>query len=303
MSKLIKSYPEYMDDTVGGIFKDLKTSYATTFTWLDNADVLDAEYYGNHSGNKEISPIIDKFIEYNVDNEVPSPYVLTTTQRTLLAKIIANKFESKWTKLYAILAMEYNPIENYSMVEEETPEITHTHSVSNDYEVSDTKTNAFKRTSKEEPSQDYAVTQEKSVNTDLSVETETGSSAEVYGFNSSTAVPSNDATGGSTVTTTGDKADNTETTVTTQDGYITTTEEGSANDNVETNTHTQSGSTIDEETGSRTLTRSGNIGVTTSQQMIESEIALWQWNFFDTVYKDIDTVLTSPKYNIERGKI
>ena len=42
----------------------------------------------------------------------------------------------------------------------------------------------------------------------------------------------------------------------------------------------------------RTLTRKGNIGVTTTQQMMSSEIELWQWNFYESVFKDIDSVLT-----------
>lgn len=45
-----------------------------------------------------------------------------------------------------------------------------------------------------------------------------------------------------------------------------------------------------------TLTRSGNIGVTTSQQMIESERELWLWDYFAIVFKDIDSVLTIPIY-------
>ena len=41
----------------------------------------------------------------------------------------------------------------------------------------------------------------------------------------------------------------------------------------------------------RTLNRSGNIGVTTTQQMLQSEIDLWQWTFFKQVFEDIDSVL------------
>lgn len=41
----------------------------------------------------------------------------------------------------------------------------------------------------------------------------------------------------------------------------------------------------------RDLTRSGNIGVTTSQQMIESEYNLRKKNLLDIIYKDIDSVL------------
>ena len=46
----------------------------------------------------------------------------------------------------------------------------------------------------------------------------------------------------------------------------------------------------------RTLKRSGNIGVTTSQQMIESERQLWLWNFFENVFSDIDKVLVLKIY-------
>lgn len=46
-----------------------------------------------------------------------------------------------------------------------------------------------------------------------------------------------------------------------------------------------------------TTTRSGNIGVTTTQQMIKAEREVWMWNFFDQVYKDIDSVLSLPFYD------
>ena len=49
-------------------------------------------------------------------------------------------------------------------------------------------------------------------------------------------------------------------------------------------------------THERDLTRSGNIGVTTSQQMIESERSLWMWDFFKIVYSDVDKVLSIPLY-------
>lgn len=48
---------------------------------------------------------------------------------------------------------------------------------------------------------------------------------------------------------------------------------------------------------SETTNRSGNIGVTTTQAMLKSERELWMWNFFDQVYKDIDSVLSLPIYD------
>lgn len=54
---------------------------------------------------------------------------------------------------------------------------------------------------------------------------------------------------------------------------------------------------VDKETGSRTLTRSGNIGVTTSQQMLESEMKIRAlYNMTTIIYNDVDSVLTIPLY-------
>ena len=62
-----------------------------------------------------------------------------------------------------------------------------------------------------------------------------------------------------------------------------------------TDTHAESGT--DTHTRNYTLTRHGNIGVTTSQQMIESERTLWMWQFFyDVVFPDINRVLTLSIY-------
>lgn len=59
-----------------------------------------------------------------------------------------------------------------------------------------------------------------------------------------------------------------------------TTSEGNADDN------------------NRELTRSGNIGVTTSQQMLESELELRKWNFTEMMYEDVDSLCTLSIYNI-----
>lgn len=69
----------------------------------------------------------------------------------------------------------------------------------------------------------------------------------------------------------------------------------SVTQNTGSQSNTESGENVD--TRNYTLTRKGNIGVTTSQQMIESERNLWMWNFFEEiVYPDIDRVLTINMY-------
>ena len=92
--------------------------------------------------------------------------------------------------------------------------------------------------------------------TDVNVNQESGTG--IYGFNSTEAQPT--ATGSGDTHTTGSKAKN-------------------VIEDVKTNTGTES------------LTRHGNIGVTTSQQMLESEIKLRQYNFVEEVFKDIDSIL------------
>ena len=105
----------------------------------------------------------------------------------------------------------------------------------------------------------------------------------VYGFNSSAAVPSGGqeqiATGTNTETHTG-------------------TEQNQYNlSDTDTGTQTLLDGGSDTHTRNYELTRSGNIGVTTSQQMIQSERDLWVWNFFhEVVFPDIDRVLTLQIY-------
>lgn len=48
------------------------------------------------------------------------------------------------------------------------------------------------------------------------------------------------------------------------------------------------------EIGAHTLHRHGNIGVTTSQQMLQSEIELRRTHYFDIIMSDVDSILTIP---------
>lgn len=48
--------------------------------------------------------------------------------------------------------------------------------------------------------------------------------------------------------------------------------------------------------GNRVLERSGNIGTTTTQQMIESEFELRKHDIYMVIYNDVDTILTNLKW-------
>lgn len=131
-----------------------------------------------------------------------------------IAQQIMLKFGDKWNRLYDVFVSEqYKPLENYDMKEKETPNLTRT----------------------------------KNVNVKTTVNND------VYGFNSSTPVPTTKSE------TSGDKLENEE---------------------------------EEKNTGTRDLERHGNIGVTTSQQMLQSELDLRNaYNFYNDIMCDVDTML------------
>lgn len=68
-------------------------------------------------------------------------------------------------------------------------------------------------------------------------------------------------------------------------------EHTSEQNETEGNTHVATNE--DNETVSDKFTRGGNIGVTMTQQLIGAERETWLWNFYEQVFKNIDSVLTS----------
>ena len=201
-----------------------------------------------------------------------SATLLTETEKTLLATSILAVCGVNWGKQWETLSFVYNPIENYSMTEEMTNDETidaYGKTRTRTDNLSHTKTGTETRT----PDLTDVTTPNLSTTSDNSV----------YGFNSSTSVPTGkqaqNSTGTNTVTQTGTDTNTYNTTVA-DTGTINETDGGQ-------DTHTRN----------YHLTRSGNIGVTTSQQMIQSERDLWVWNFFhEVVFPDIDRVLTLQIY-------
>ena len=195
-----------------------------TLPWTEDNTLLDIDYIYRWSGYKSISPLVKHLLGTEAEFD--------ETAYTTLAGIIWAHYGTAWTKKYEALVAEYNPLENYNMTENEDNEI-----------VDDALTNV----SGSSANNTSSVTSNKSV----------------YGYNSSTAVPSESE---SVSTGTGTNVD----------------------------TNYDNTRTID-----RTLTRSGNIGVTTSQQMLDSELKLRAYRYFEEVYKDIDRITALPIYDGE----
>lgn len=226
LTKLNEVYTDW--ETGDGVFTDLN-ELDVPWKDLEHPETvlnLNMAYHGAHSGDKNISPVVYKFLKSEDENT-----------RSKLAKIIYTMYSDKWAKLWALMEIEYDPLNNYDMEEHETPaEITHT--------ITPAETTIETKPAK------------------------MVSENEVSAFNSS------DYSDATKTTTTGDVSD-----------------KGTESIDVDT-----AGSDVLTVQNERTLTRSGNIGVTTSQQMAQSEIELRKWLYYQSVFNDIDNILTLSIY-------
>lgn len=237
---------EEVTPLTGGIFTALQ-SFDVPWKSPDISAYLDMDYYGNYSGEKIVSPLVNKKLVEGV---------LTSEIQTQLAAVLYNVFGTNWTKEWETMSEEYDPIANYDMTEVMTDDET-VIEYGKSVDISDSNTHTKTGTETETPA--------------VSLTT----ADTVHGFNSSNAVP----TDGRTETPSG----------TDQMSY--NISEGDSrtigNDESGSDTHTRN----------YTLTRTGNIGVTTTQQLLQSERDLWKWSYFmNVVFPDIDRVLTIQTY-------
>lgn len=216
--------------------------------------------YRTRSGDKTASKFLEHFTP------------LDATKINLLASYLADVYYSNWKRLYNTLNLEYNPISNYDMTETET--VSDTGENTKQQTTTDTATESRSDTSESEASNN-------TTNTNTLNNTQTGKKT---GFNSGSFV--DDAQQLNNQTESG-------TTNNTATSETSSSKTGSLN-----STNAVNGTETTSKNIERELNRSGNIGVTTSQQMIESERELYLWKFFDVVFADIDKILTLKVYEM-----
>lgn len=225
-------------------------------------DIITYDY-----GMRKIRP----YFEY-LSREIPgqvTPDLEAVIQSAILSHI--TKYNYKYSTLFGTENLSYDPIENYRMVENMTNDQTVTEygkvsTLVKDKDSTDTRTldltdgRSVDLTDENTPN----TTSTHTLNDVTAVET-----SQIEGFNSADFVDSgkktNVGSGNETTAMTGtDTTTHSGTDDTTHTGTDTLVRSGS-----DTDTDTLSGS--DTSTRNYELTRSGNIGVTTSQQMILSE--------------------------------
>lgn len=236
-----------------GLFSFLAAQGTMPWANAENVDnsVLDIAYFGNHSGGKFCAPLVKLLI--NDDGIVPQ------AARITIAKILISKYLNNWNHLWETNVAVYSPIHNYDMYEERDLATTDDNVETTDGELSRTGTEGLTH---------GMVESTQHGRTEDNVNYKYGLNTTVYQQNRS---DENVSTEGGTTTTTDSGTD------TTTRNLVDSTDQTVTEDNE---------GTEHEETH-----RYGNIGVTTTQKLLQEERNLWLWNFFDEVFNDLDEEL------------
>ena len=270
LNKMIDVYSNYPTD--GGVFSPMVSA-----PWVDtmSGTNLDIAYLDGHSGERYCS----NFINHRLNDS----NVLSSDNRTLIANILWAMFGIQWTRLWATMKpVDYDPLTNYQM--KETMEGTENSTRTPDLTKGDTGT--VQTTGQDKRTPNLTSNGTGTVNDNGSA-TNTNQNG-IWGFNSSTSVPS-------------DMSDGTATNENTTTRDLTETETGTdTTDRTNTDTYnrsyTETGTDTTAGTSSRKLTRTGNIGTNTFQNLLQQERNIWMYDFFEQVFKDVDSVLTIPIY-------
>lgn len=228
--------------------------------WSDSVDddILDMEYLLNHSGGKFCAPIIKSLLDKG-GAYVTEDGTLSTTSVYILAKIIVGKYKQNWQRLWDTNVATYSPIHNYDMYEERDLATTEDETIDTDGTLARSGTES---------------TQYGRVETVGHGRTNEQMSYK-YGINTNTLDPKPS-----------DKVENTE------GGTTTTTLSGTDTDTRNLADTTDETRTKDNDrTEHEEFHRYGNIGVTTTQKLLQEERQLWLWNYFDQIFSDIDKEL------------
>lgn len=330
--KINEVYPAWLTAGVFESLEQLDVPWAESVS----AGSLDLAYHGGHSGQKFISPLVKSLMSGDsltaAEQEIIAVTIFSLYGRTWSKEWDTLSLQYNPIENYRMEEVMENDDTTftYGKRNTRTNNLSHTKtgtetetknladSRTEDKTGTETETRNLRDIKTEEKT--GTDTQTKNLTDTRTPNIETETVRKINGFNSAaTGVPS----GTDTTTETGVETNrqtgtdsiqynnmletdetHTGTDTMTYNTEVQTDETHTGTDTIQHNTtEADTGTQSDVESGedSKThgyeLTRSGNIGVTTSQQMIESERALWMWNFFyDVVFPDVDKVLTLSVY-------
>lgn len=115
MARLIDYFPDWI---TGGIFTSHAMDWCPWCTDLstDELSGLDVEYFGNRSGYKTASPLLDK-IAYRIEERQVGSGDPNDPRILMLRNVLKAMYGYEWVKLWDAWKVQYDPIHNYDMVE------------------------------------------------------------------------------------------------------------------------------------------------------------------------------------------
>ncbi len=263
-----------------GIFNSM-----TQAPWYGDigSDTLDIEFVSNY-GNCFIAGFVKTLLSVSGKSK------LDDTDVIMLSNYLYDKNKVAWNKLYELTKLEYNPVENYNRTETETITDSKTSTENNTYDKTLTETRNETNTANGSVNEEG--TAKSTVDEDRATDSETNadSKSNVYGFAGGvTGVPDKSNNEHSRTVAT-DALDSTTTGTDSRDTTTSNTNElDSTGSHTGKDTEAKSGEVTGEANKESVI--KGNIGVTTTQQMIQSEIDLWKWNFYDTIMEDVKNMI------------
>lgn len=291
----------YSNWLTSGIFSDLQ-KYDVPWKDKNIYHDLDISYHGNHSGDKIVSVIIDKFL--NSDGSI-SP-----ENRDKIASALFAVYGDNWIRLWQTTIQDYNLLDNTDAYITETTETEQNTDTNNN--GTDTGTVTHAQTGTDTTTGTGTITHGISgddTTTNTGTVTTGGKSTEnttnfnsIYGFNSDSGSNSDEQSHNGTTDVNQTETRNTTDKIThnTIDTETRDTTDALTHNTTDTETRDlKSGQTGSEKvTGTVTheTHRHGNIGVTTNQQMLEEERNLWRWYFYTYIFEDVDKFLTISIY-------
>lgn len=243
MSKYLELFPNSLAHGIG-LLSEISSLDDIPWSALDADTIHEIERnYGARSGNKVLASL----------------YSLIPVET--LPKTVKAYFGDKWKKLWDAYKATYTPTANYYMNE----------TGKNTRDLDTTEKTDYGRTVTEESTQGGTVGTESSG--------QNNNAGNVYGFNSSVAVPSDTNSGTNTSTDT-------------ETRNLTGSRESSSGGSDEV-------TKAEDEVTEHNIDRKGSTGIYTTQEMLKQEIALWKDTYFSIVYLDIDNLLMLRVYDME----
>lgn len=305
MIKLKDLFPDYMFK--GAIFETMGQMFDLPWKGEFENIEIDIDYlstFGERGASRLVRDCLEKYNGRVLnDNEKLvvddlQRYVITNQGIYQIAKILFRRFGVSWSKLYDTMKLQYNPIENYSMVE--TENVENESAIENSITGTDSVNHTIEESEMNSREKESSNTSEENDTNSKSIEQSGSGSGNskngVYAFNSTTSQPTTTGESENSNSTNGAESGSGKIEIEASQDESETVERRLTGKNDSVNTKNINNNSNTSQNQKRELKRSGNIGVTTSQQMIQSERELWLYDYFKIIYQQMNSVLTIPYY-------